>query len=232
MHAYFSHRSFQKEHLSDYKRKMPPTSDETSMVKRRWLVMSICLHTVVIQPLRGVIAKKIETVYQFKKKKEDIDTQTYEEHLMKISPNATKKLSYENINKNELLKDKETDDYCYERFNYKVENAVSLANLLVTPAAKFTAFDESLDALPALTLLSYRGLFGSEINNCARDVKNKVRTECAHPNFSIWTEEYYMDCFRFLEDLVSQISEQFGDLIDKNQILHRLQWWQEHGMLG
>lgn len=211
---------------------MPPTSDETSLDKRRWLVMSICLHIVVIPPLRGVIAKKIEAIYEFNKKSKHIDTQTYEKRLRKISPDAREKLNYKNINENELLKDKETDDYCYERFNYKVENAVSLAHLLVSPAAKFTAFDESLDALTALTLLSYRGLFRHKINTYARDVKNKVRTECGHPNFSIWTKEYYMDCFRLLEDLVSQISEQFGDLIDKNQILHRLQWWQEHGMLG
>ena len=119
---------------------MAPSSAETSLDTRRWLVISIFLHVVLIPPLRGIIARKIELVYDLKKRKNHIDTQTHSKYLCKIFPGARRDLNHESINGNNHRDP--------ENFDYKVVNAVSLAKLLVKPSmAKFTAFDDSFDIL-------------------------------------------------------------------------------------
>ena len=204
---------------------MAPSSAETSLDKRLWLVLSICLHIVLIPPLRGIIARKIELVYDLKKRKNHTDTQTHSKYLCKIFPGARRDLDYESINGNNHRDP--------ENFDYKVEDAVSLAKLLVEPfMAKFTAFDDSFDTSAVLGLLSYEGLFRYGVTKSAKDVNSKVRTKWAHPDFTKWTNEYYTDCFRFLKDLVSEISVEFPDWTENTQILQRLQWWKKHGMLG
>ena len=98
--------------------------------------------------------------------------------------------------------------------------------------AKFIAFDYSFDALAALAVLSYEGLFPHNVITSADDVNSNVRVELAHPDFTKWTKKHYTDCFRFLKDLVSQITGEFPDWTNKTRILLRLQWWKKHGMLG
>ena len=204
---------------------MAPTSAETSLDKRHWLVTSICLHIVVIPRLRGIIAEKIKSVYDTKKRMNRIDTQTHSKYLSKIFPGARRDLNYESINGNDHREP--------ENFDYKVEDAVSLAKLLVQPfMAKFTAFDDSFDTSAALAVLSYEGLFRPGVTKSAKDVNFNVRTEWAHPDFTRWTKKHYTDCFRFLKNLVSQISVEFPDWTENTQILQRLQWWKKHGMLG
>ena len=204
---------------------MASTSAETSLDKRRWLVTSICLHIVVIPRLRGIIAEKITPIYDARKRKNHIDTQTHSEYLVKIFPGARDDLNYKSINGNKERKP--------ENFDYKVEDAVSLAKLLVEPfMAKFTAFDDSFDTSAVLGVLSYKGLFRHGVTESAKYVNSKVRRELGHPNFTKWTKKHYTDCFRFLKDLVSQISVEFPDWTENTQILQRLQWWKKHGMLG
>ena len=204
---------------------MAPTSAEASQDKRRWLVTSICLHIVVIPRLRGIIAEKIKSVYDSKKRMNRIDTQTHSKYLSKIFPGARRDLNYESINGN--------DHRDPENFDYKVEDAVSLAKLLVEPfMAKFTAFDDSFDTSAVLGVLSYEGLFRYGVTKSAKDVNSKVRTEWAHPDFTKWTKKHYTDCFKFLKDLVSEISVEFPNWTENTQILQRLQWWKKHGMLG
>ena len=156
---------------------MAPSSAETSLDKRLWLVLSICLHIVLIPPLRGIIARKIELVYDLKKRKNHIDTQTHSKYLCKIFPGARRDLDYESINGN--------NHRGPENFDYKVVNAVSLAKLLVKPfMAKFTAFDDSFDTSAALAVLSYEGLFPHNVTKSSDDVNSNVRAEWAHPDYS------------------------------------------------
>ena len=154
-----------------------------------------------------------------------IDTQTHSKYLSKIFPGARRDLNYESINGNDRREP--------ENFDYKVEDAVSLAKLLVQPfMAKFTAFDDSFDTSAALAVLSYEGLSRPGVTKSAKDVNFNVRAAWAHPDFTRWTKKHYIDCFRFLKNLVSQISVEFPDWTENTQILQRLQWWKKHGMLG
>ena len=204
---------------------MAPPSPETSLEKRRWLVISICLHIVVIPRVRGIIAERINSVYDRKRRTDHIHTQTKSKYLKKIFKGAWKNLNYESINGN--------DPKYPERFDYRVQNAVSFAKLLVQPfMAKFIGFDDSFDASAALAVLFYEGLFKPNVAKSAKEVNKCVRTECAHPNFTKWTQEHYSDCFGLLKELVSQISVEFPYWTDKEQILRRLQWWEKYGMLG
>ena len=204
---------------------MAPSSAETSLDKRRWLVISICLHIVVIPRIRGIIAKKIKSLYDLKRRTHHIHTQTKSKYLDELYEGARKDLNYGSINGN--------DPKHPESFDYRVQNAVSFAKLLVQPfMAKFIGFDDSFDASAALAVLSYRGLFKANVAKSAKKVNDCVRTECAHPNFTNWTQEHYSDCFWLLKELVSQISLQFPYWTDKEQILPRLQWWEKYGMLG
>ena len=153
---------------------MAPTSGELSQDKRRWLVISICLHIVVIPRLRGIIAEKIKSVYDSKKRMNRIDTQTHSKYLSKIFPGARRDLNYESINGN--------DHREHENFDYKVEDAVSLAKLLVQPFMAKFAFDDSFDTSAALAVLSYEGLSRPGVTKSAKDVNFNVRTEWAHPD--------------------------------------------------
>lgn len=201
---------------------MAPTPSEASLDKRRWLVMSICLHIVVTPPLREIVAKKMVSLYDLMKRKNKIDTQTYLKYLEKL-PGGRRDLNYESINRNDRL---ESSDL----YDYKVGDVVSFAKLFVQPfMAKFTAFDDSFDTSAALAVLSYEGLFKPQVTNSARDVNFHVRTEWAHPNFTAWTAEHYDNCFRFLVELVSQLSRQFPHWTDNTRILGRLQWWKDNG---
>ena len=204
---------------------MAPSSAETSLDKRRWLVISMCLHIVVIPRVRGIIAKRIKSFYDSKRRRNHIHTQTKSNYLGKIFPGARRDLNYGSINGN--------DHRHPESFDYRVQNAVSFAKLLVQPfMAKFIGFDDSFDASAALAVLSYEGLFKPNVTKSANYVNIYVRTEWAHPNFTKWTQKHYSNCFGFLKDLVSHISVEFPDWTDKEQILHRLQWWEKYGMLG
>ena len=204
---------------------MAPPSAETSLDKRRWLVISMCLHIVVIPRVRGIIAKRIKSVYESKRRRNHIHTQTKSNYLEKIFPGARRDLNYGSINGNAHRNP--------ESFDYRVQNAVSFAKLLVQPfMAKFIGFDDSFDASATLAVLSYEGLFPHNVTKSANYVNIYVRTEWAHPNFTKWTQKHYSNCFGFLKDLVSHISVEFPDWTDKDQILHRLQWWEKYGMLG
>lgn len=196
-------------------------ANEGSVEKRRWVVVGLCLHSVVIPPLREIIACEVSKVYNEMKWKYHIDTQTPLDHLPRIQGDW-KDLNYLNINENHFKNEGE--------FDYKVRDNVSLVKLLMERSmAKFNAFDNSFDASAALTVLSTSGFFDIPVNTIAMNVNSKVRKKWAHPNFTEWTEKHYESCFIFLEDLVKQISRHDPTWNEKSRIIRRLHWWKEHG---
>lgn len=199
---------------------MAKFSTELSVEKRRWVVVGLCLHSVVIPPLRGIISREVGKVYEEMKSKNHIDKQTSSKY-QKQMPKDWKYLNYRNINGNHLKNE--------GSFDYKVKDAVSLAKLLMEHMAKFNAFDNSFDASAALTVLSTPGFFNDPVNVLARSVNSVVRREWAHPrsDFAEWTENKYDKCFTFLEDLVRMIP---GYDPEWNlSIISRLRWWKKHG---
>lgn len=195
---------------------------EGSVEKRRWLVVGLCLHSVVIPPLREIIACEVSKVYNEMKEDNYIDTQTPSYHLRRIEGDW-KDLNYRNINENHRFENE-------GEFDYKVRDNVSLVKLLMERSmAKFNAFDNSFDASAAITVLSTIRFFDIPVNEKAIDVNSKVRKKWAHPNFTEWTEQHYKDCFIFLEDLVKQISKYDPTWNEKSRIIRRLHWWKECG---
>ena len=199
---------------------MAKFSTELSVEKRRRVVVGLCLHSVVIPPLRGIISREVSKVYEEMKSKNHIDKQTSSKY-QKQMPKDWKYLNYRNINGNHLKNE--------GPFDYKVKDAVSLAKLLMEHMAKFNAFDNSFDASAALTVLSTPGFFNDPVNVLARSVNSVVRREWAHPrsDFAEWTENKYNKCFTFLEDLVRMIP---GYDPEWNlSIISRLRWWKKYG---
>lgn len=197
-------------------------ANEGSVEKRRWLVVGLCLHSVVIPPLREIIACEVSKVYNEMKEDNCIDTQTPSDHLRRIEGDW-KDLNYRNINENHRFENE-------GEFDYKVRDNVSLVKLLMERSmAKFNAFDNSFDASAAITVLSTIRFFDIPVNEKAIDVNSKVRKKWAHPNFTEWTEQHYKDCFIFLEDLVKQISKYDPTWNEKSRIIGRLHWWKECG---
>lgn len=197
---------------------MAKFSTELSVEKRRWVVVGLCLHSVVIPPLRGIISREVSKVYEEMKSKNHIDKQTSSKYQKKM-PKDWKYLNYRNINGNHL-KDEGL-------FDYKVKDDVSLAKLLMEHMAKFNAFDNSFDASAALTVLSTPGFFIGPVNALAEMVNSVVRNKWAHPDFAEWTENMYDKCFTFLEDLVRVISEHDPEW--NLSINSRLNWWKKYG---
>ena len=199
---------------------MAKFSTELSVEKRRWVVVGLCLHSVVIPPLRGIISREVSKVYEEMKSKNHIDKQSSSKYQKKM-PKDWKDLNYRNINRNHFK------DECL--FDYKVKDDVSLAKLLMEHMAKFNTFDNSFDASAALTVLSTPGFFNDPVNALARNVNSVVRNKWAHPrsDFAEWTENTYDKCFTFLEDLVKVIP---GHDPEWNLSINcRLRWWKKYG---
>ena len=191
---------------------------ELFVERRRWLVVGLCLHSVVIPPLRGIISREVSKVYEEMKSKNHIDKQTSSKY-QKTMPKDWKYLNYQNINGNYLKEE--------GPFDYKVKDDVSLAKLLMEHMAKFNAFDNSFDASAALTVLSTPGFFNDPVNALAQTVNSVVRNKWAHPDFAEWTENMYDKCFTFLEDLVRAIL--VHDPEWNSIIKSRLSWWKKYG---
>ena len=202
---------------------MAKFSTELSVEKRRWVVVGLCLHSVVIPPLRGIISREVSKVYEEMKSEELIDKQTSSKYLIKM-PKDWKYLNYQNINGNHLKNE--------DPFDYRVKDDVSLAKLLMEHKAKFNAFDNSFDASAALTVLSTPGFFNDSVNALAGSVNSAVRNEWAHPksDFAEWTEKKYDKCFTFLEDLVKVIPAHDPEWKEKELTCNfKLRWWKKYG---
>ena len=197
---------------------MAKISTELSVEKRRWVVVGLCLHSVVIPPLRGIISREVSKVYEEMKSKNHIDKQSSSKYQKKM-PKGWKDLNYRNINRNHFKVE--------GLFDYKVKDDVSLAKLLMEHVAKFNAFDNSFDASAALTVLSTPGFFNDSVNALAQTVISVVRNKWAHPDFAEWTENMYHNCFAFLEELVKVIPGHDPEW--NSSIKSRLIWWKKYG---
>ncbi|VDI00257.1 Hypothetical predicted protein [Mytilus galloprovincialis] len=109
--------------------------------KKRWLVVGICLHSVLAVALR----KYVEPVVI--KLTDHIDKQTYKGHL-KIYGVGKFYLNYKTINNNMSPGNRAPN------YDYKVQNAVDLSKLfLETSMAHYKGFDESCDSSALLGII-------------------------------------------------------------------------------
>ena len=171
------------------------SSPGTDTEHRRWLVVGIVLHSVLMPYIRKTIEQKMKPFYQNLLANYGLDKQTYPTHLKTIPP-TTLKLNYESINNNAALG---RDTHC---FDYCVKDEVSLAKLFMKPfMAHFNAFDSSFDASAALAVLCSAPPFSAAVLS-AELVRSEVRNKWAHYDSASWTEVKYNICFDRMETLV------------------------------
>lgn len=188
----------------------------------RWLVVGICLSKVLTPVLREVIKEEVPKLYEkLIQPPTSIYLLTFASHLRSLPP-SSHCLNYININNNETRGRPENYDYC-------VKDDVSFAKLYVKPRmASFTAFDESLDTSPALSILCGTPVFVYYgIDFFAAEVRSKVRNEWGHCKFATWTETYYNNCFQLMEDLITKLSDHVA--VDTKQVIADLKEWKKRG---
>lgn len=84
---------------------------------------------------------------------------------------------------------------------------------------KFIVFDDFFDILVVLVVFFYEGLFRFGVIKLVKDVNFNVCMEWVYLDFIKWINKYYIDCFRFLKDLVFYILVEFFDWMDNMWIL-------------
>ncbi|VDI46319.1 Hypothetical predicted protein [Mytilus galloprovincialis] len=115
--------------------------------KTHWLVVGICLHSILSPALRKYVDPVVTNLYNLLKISDQIDLQSNTNYLRTYGA-ASMYLNYEAINNN-----KTTHGYRTVLWDYNVQNAVDLSKLfLQTHMAHYTAFDGSCDSSALLWL--------------------------------------------------------------------------------
>ncbi|CAG2198846.1 unnamed protein product [Mytilus edulis] len=133
--------------------------------KKRWLVVGICLHSVLAIALRKYVEPVVTNLYNSLKLTEQIDQQTYKGHL-KIYGVGKFYLNYKTINNNMSPGNRAPN------YDYKVQNAVDLSKLfLETSMAHYKGFDESCDSSALLGIIVSIDKFPAIVQIAAKDVR-------------------------------------------------------------
>ena len=192
--------------------------DLISMEMRRWLVVGIFLHNVLIPPVREIINKVMPEYYKRMAERHELDRQTFGKHKKRL---GGVKVNYESINNN---KDIECPNPS-SQYDYRVKDPVSLAKLFMEPRmAKFSAFDDKFEASATMAVLAGVEEFES-VRSEAEILNTEVRVPWAHPIFRHWTGENYKNCFQIMENLVKR----FFQSEDQKDILVQLEFWKTQG---
>ncbi|XP_071123627.1 uncharacterized protein [Mytilus edulis] len=122
--------------------------DDLDDSKKRWLVVGICLHTIISPVLRNYIVPIITKLCYTLVRLYNIEKQTYRHYLKTYGPTKIE-LNYEAINSNKANHKRKIALY-----DYRVRSAVDLSRLfLQTHMAHFTAFDDSCDSSALLGII-------------------------------------------------------------------------------
>lgn len=157
-------------HLNDDKNNiclslLTATSAVLDYNQKRYLVVGMCLHSVISPALRKYVVPILTALYEELILKENIDTQTYSAHLKKYQPTSTK-LNYKAVNNNETVHGK-------ANYDYKIKSFVDLSKLFLLPhMAHYKGFDETCDSSALLTLIiMIDDKFSPALKSGAEDVR-------------------------------------------------------------
>ena len=172
-----------------------PVSEE----QRRWVVVGICLNTVLAPVLRDNVKTKLDKWhYQLCQPPDEIHKQV-PTHYKKNLSTSKHLLQYKNINNNSSCKSSKIYDYA-------VKDSLSLAKLFLQQhMAHFTGFDETMDMSALLTIVGEAAPFvSSGVAVEAKKVRSDIRNSWAHCNFSEWTVDKFDASFQAMESLVKK----------------------------
>ncbi|CAG2200902.1 unnamed protein product [Mytilus edulis] len=117
--------------------------------KKRWLVVGICLHSILSPTLRKYVEPVVTNLYNSLKLSDQIDKQSCNGYLKMYGAVNVKYLNYNAINNNKTIPSNRTLNY-----DYKVHNAVDLSKLfLETNMVHYKGFDESCDSSALLGII-------------------------------------------------------------------------------
>ena len=186
---------------------------------RRWLVVGIFLHNVLIPSVREKINKVMPEYYKRMSERYQLDRQTFGQHKERL---GGVKVNYESINNNKDIKCPNPSS----QYDYRVKDPVSLAKLFMEPRmAKFITFDDEFETSATLAVLAGVEEFEGDVRSVARSLNAVVRVPWAHPIFCVWTDKKYEDCFRTMKLLV----QKFFQSEDQKGILVKLEFWKTQG---
>ena len=141
--------------------------------QKRWLIVGICLHSIISPALRQYIPPYVRQLYNKLKQTDQIDTQTYAKRLKRYKP-TNKELNYEAINNNNAIpKVKGKKDE--QKYNYNVTNDVDLTKLFMTTSmAHYTGFDDTCDSSALLGIIIQIDTFPPLLKKTAEKVCNMI----------------------------------------------------------
>ena len=191
--------------------------------QKRWLIVGIAFNNLVPQ-IRPFVEHSLKAEYQKLIHSNRIDIQTAAGGLLKKHP---KRLKYENINANNNHK-LASGKFDFSRFDYRVTSHVDFAKLYVQPfMAKFNAFDGACDGSAVLLLLGEVPAFSPAIQSSAKAVRDHVRNEWAHCNFTDWDAAKFKNCFHEMQTLVQSL---LLSPADETKLLGELGDWETKGL--
>lgn len=191
--------------------------------QKRWLVVGIAFNNLVSQ-IRPVVEHSLQAEYQKLRSTKNIHVQTAAGGFLKSHP---KPLKYENINGNDTHK-LASGKFDFSKFDYKVTNHVDFAKLYLRPfMAKFNAFDRSCDGSAVLLLLGQVPTFSFAEQSSANTVREHVRNEWAHCNFTDWDVAKFKSCFDEMQALVQSLHLPAAD---ETNVLGELSDWETKGV--
>ncbi|KAL9979148.1 hypothetical protein ACROYT_G016764 [Oculina patagonica] len=177
----------------------------------------------MVSHIRPVVEHFLQAEYQKLRSTNNIHVQTTAGGLLKSHP---KPLKYENINGNGTLK-LPSGKFDFSKFDYKVANHVDFAKLYLQPfMAKFNAFDGSCDGSAVLLLLGQVPAFSLAVQSSAKTVREHVRNEWAHCNFTEWDAAKFKSCFHEMQALVQSL---YLPPADEANVLGELSDWETKG---
>ncbi|XP_076087763.1 uncharacterized protein LOC143058186 [Mytilus galloprovincialis] len=189
--------------------------------KKRWLIVGICLHSILSPLLRKYVDPIISNLYNSLVSSDSIDTQGYTTYLKKYPSTNRYFLNYESVNNNRRFNKN------YRSYDFRVRSHVDLSKLFLQPnMAQYTGFNESCDSSALLGLVINISSFPPIIQTDAEKIRSDIRNPWAHCDFREWTTGKYTDSFNAMEQLVKDIKLTNRE---ENRILGELNTWATNG---
>ncbi|CAG2209520.1 unnamed protein product [Mytilus edulis] len=208
--------------VEDIQIKIPRTTgppDDLDDRRKRWLIVGICLHTIISPILRTYVVPVVTKLCYSLTSRNKIHKQTYGSHLERYAPTNTQ-LNYQAINNNKTKRNK-------AQYDYRVRSAVDLSRLfLQTHMAHFTAFDDSCDSSALLGIIVNIDRFSPVVQANAKKIRSDIRNAWAHCDFTEWTAIKYTDSFQLMGQLISNLKLSNRE---ENRILAELNRWAMNG---
>ncbi|CAG2253724.1 unnamed protein product [Mytilus edulis] len=189
--------------------------------QKRWLVVGICLHSVLSPALRTYVGPIITALHNELIRFHKIDAQIYPNHLRNYPPTNVY-LNYEAANNN-----KKKHGNQKAKYDYTITTAVDLSKLFMqTHMALYSGFDETCDSSALLGLIISIDKFAPVVKSDAENIRQNIRNPWAHCDFTVWDAGKYSNSFTLMQNLVKDLKL---SLNEEKQIIEDMEKWKIHG---